>query len=117
MDPVLGANIGNFSGSSVDLFSIETTLVLTKPVFDKVRGLVQIFTRDSEVGGWKGQNVSGQNWGRPFFGTEGGEHFGISEVLSFDWKTVVVGGGRSQWENRGCQYLRVQWRLVGPTWC
>ena len=31
--------------------------------------------------------------GEAIFGTEGGEHFGISAVLSFDGKTVVVGGG------------------------
>ena len=54
MDPVLGANIGNFSGSSVALSSIGTTLVLTKPEFDKERELVRIFTRDGEVGRMEG---------------------------------------------------------------
>ena len=43
-DPVLGANIGDFYGSLVDLYSVGTTLVLEKPIFDGERGRVRIFT-------------------------------------------------------------------------
>ena len=51
------------------------------------------FSQDTvKVRGWKGEKVSGQNWGRPFFGTEGGERFGILAVLYFDGNTVALGG-------------------------
>ena len=88
----LGMKIGNFYGILVALYSIGTTLVLNKPVFDGERGQVRIFTRHGEGGRMEGREGLWSELGEAIFGIEGSELFGISAVLSFDGKAVEVRG-------------------------